>query len=103
MGNWGGGWVFAPDYYPSGELLFTTGAGSNSGSFSDPAIDQLIRDTNVRSGTAPMLAYEDALARALPVIWQPSYTYLLTEVANGLQGVTPQSPFGAITPEYWHY
>ena len=50
-----------------------------------------------------MLAYEDALAQALPVIWQPNYTYLLTEVANGLQGATPQNPFGAITPEYWHY
>jgi peptide/nickel transport system substrate-binding protein len=103
MGNWGGGWVYAPDYYPTGELLFTTGAGSNSGSFSDPTVDALIRDTNVRSGTQPMLAYEDALARELPVIWQPNYTYLLTEAANGLQGVTPQNPFGAITPEYWHY
>jgi peptide/nickel transport system substrate-binding protein len=66
-------------------------------------MDALIHQTNVRSGTAPMLAYEDALARALPVIWQPNYTYTLTEVANGLSGVTPQNPFGSITPEDWHY
>jgi peptide/nickel transport system substrate-binding protein len=103
MGNWGGGWVYAPDYYPTGESIFQTGAGSNSGSFSDPAIDSLIHATNVQSGTAPMLTYEDALAKALPVIWQPNYTYSLTEVANGLQGVAPQNPFGGLTPEYWHY
>jgi len=103
MANWGGGWVFAPDYYPTGESIFGTGAASNSGSYSDKTMDGLIHETNVRSGTAPMLAYEDALARALPVIWQPNYTYTLTEVANGLSGVTPQNPFGAITPEDWHY
>jgi peptide/nickel transport system substrate-binding protein len=101
--NWGGGWVYAPDYYPTGESIFGTGAGSNSGSFSDPAIDSLIHDSNVQSGTAVMLSYEDALAKALPVIWQPNYTYSLTEVANGLQGVTPQNPFGSLTPENWHY
>ncbi len=22
MGNWGGGWTFVPDYYPTGETLF---------------------------------------------------------------------------------
>ena len=103
MGNWGGGWVYSPDYYPTGESLFQTGAGSNSGSFSDPSIDSLIHATNVQSGTAPMLAYEDALAKTVPVVWQPNYTYALTEVANGLQGVTPQNPFGGITPESWHY
>ena len=31
-----------PDYLPTGESLFATGAGSNSGSYSDPKMDQLI-------------------------------------------------------------
>jgi peptide/nickel transport system substrate-binding protein len=103
MGNWGGGWAYAPDYYPTGETIFGTGAGSNAGSYSDPAIDALIHASNVQSGTAPMIAYEDALAKALPVVWQPNFTYSLTEIANGLQGVTPQNPFGFLTPENWHY
>ena len=34
--NWGGGWIFAPDYYPSGEELFQTGARSNSGQLLRP-------------------------------------------------------------------
>ncbi|WP_198668887.1 ABC transporter substrate-binding protein [Homoserinimonas sp. OAct 916] len=103
MGNWGGGWVYAPDYYPTGELLWQTGAGSNSGSYSNPEVDTLIGATTTESGTAVMQKYEDALAKDLPVIWSPNYTYSLTEVANGLQGVTPQNPFGSLTPEAWHY
>ncbi|ALE07855.1 hypothetical protein AL755_14640 [Arthrobacter sp. ERGS1:01] len=103
MGNWGGGWVYSPDYYPTGELLFSTGAGSNSGSYSNPAIDKLIQSTTTESGTAVMQAYENALAKDLPVVWQPNYTYSLTEVANGLQGVTPLNPYSALNPENWHY
>lgn len=103
MGNWGGGWVYAPDYYPTGEVLWETGAGSNSGSYSNPAIDKLILNTTTQSGTAVMQAYENALAKDLPVIWQPNYTYSLTEVANGLQGATTQNPYSAINPEEWHY
>jgi peptide/nickel transport system substrate-binding protein len=101
--NWGGGWAYDPDYYPTGESLFETGAGSNSGSYSNPAIDKLISDTNTKSGTRVMQAYEDALVKDAPVIWQPNYTYSLTEIATGLKGVTPQNPFAVLTPEYWHY
>jgi peptide/nickel transport system substrate-binding protein len=103
MGNWGGGWVYAPDYYPTGELLWQTGAGSNSGNYSNPEVDKLIAATTTESGTASIQAYEDALAKDLPVIWSPNYTYSLTEVANGLTGVTPQNPYGSLTPEEWHY
>ncbi|WP_181034122.1 ABC transporter substrate-binding protein [Arthrobacter sp. GMC3] len=103
MGNWGGGWVYAPDYYPTGETLFQTGAGSNSGSYSNPAIDKLILDSTTQSGTAVMQAYENALAKDVPVVWQPNYTYSLTMVANALKGVTPQNPYANITPEAWHY
>ena len=103
MENWGGGWVYAPDYYPTGESIFSTGAGSNSGAYSNPAIDKLIQATNTQTGAGVMHAYEDALAKDLPVIWQPNYTYSLTEIANSLKGATPQNAFGGITPENWHY
>jgi peptide/nickel transport system substrate-binding protein len=103
FGNWGGGWVYADDYYPTGEGIFATGAGSNSGSYSNPDIDKLIQATNTQSGTAVMQSYENALAKDLPVVWQPNYTYSLTEVAGGLKGVTPQNPFGLITPENWKW
>lgn len=103
MGNWGGGWVYAPDYYPTGELLFATGAGSNSGSYSSPELDRLIAATNTQSGAAPLQAYEDYMAQNVPVIYQPNYTYSLTEIANGLQGYDHNNPYGAIKPEDWHF
>lgn len=101
--NWGGGWTYDNDYYPTGESIFETGAGSNVGSYSSPTMDALINDTNTKSGTAVMQTYENALAKDLPVVWQPNYTYSLTEIASGLKGVTPQSPFGVLTPENWRY
>ena len=39
MANWGGGWSFVPDYYPSGETLFLSGSGANSGGYCNPEND----------------------------------------------------------------
>ena len=46
MANWGGGWVYAPDYYPTGEEIFASGASQNFGLYSDPHNDALIKATN---------------------------------------------------------
>jgi peptide/nickel transport system substrate-binding protein len=99
--SWGGGWVYAPDYYPSGELLFQTGAGSNSGSYTDKTNDKLIHETNFGSST--LAAYENYLAKSLPVVWQPNQAYAVTEIQNNLQGVTPQNPLLNINPENWYF
>jgi peptide/nickel transport system substrate-binding protein len=99
--NWGAGWVFAPDYYPTGEEIFQTGAGSNSGSYSDKKNDQLILATN--KSNVSLTAYENYLATQLPVIYQPNYVTALTEIQHGLDGVTPQSPLWAINPENWRW
>jgi peptide/nickel transport system substrate-binding protein len=103
MANWGGGWVFAPDYYPTGEQIFATGAGSNVGSFSDPELDRLIAATQHSDGPAALRDYERYGSLTLPAIWQPDYDYQLTEIANNLKGVTPQNPYLNITPEDWYY
>jgi peptide/nickel transport system substrate-binding protein len=100
-GWWGGGWEYSPDYYPSGETLFATGAGSNSTNYSNGKADSLIKattDTNTN-----LNAYQDYIAKQLPVIWQPNADYQLTEVANKLRGVAPQNPFANLFPEYWYY
>lgn len=106
FGNWGGGWVYADDYYPTGEGLFATGAGSNDGSYSNPEADKLIQETLTQSGAAgqrALAAYNEFLAKDLPVVWQPDYTYSLSEIASGLKGVTPQNVFGVWTPENWKW
>jgi peptide/nickel transport system substrate-binding protein len=103
IANWGAGWTFAPDFYPTGEQIFGTGAGSNVGSFSDPTLDTLITQTQHSDAPAAMRAYTQYGSETLPAIWQPNYDYLLTEIANNLKGVTPQSPYLNITPEDWYY
>ena len=100
MANWGGGWIFAPDFYPSGEDLFLTGAGSNSGSYSDKTMDSLIKSTTV--GTASLDQYEVYGAKQLPVVWQP-ITLGAGEINKKLQGVTPLNPLENINPEDWYF
>ena len=101
FGNWGAGWIFSPDYYPTGESIFQTGAGSNSGNYSDTTNDANILATNVSS--VPLTQYENYLAEQLPVVFQPNAVTSLTEIAKGLSGVTPQSTLWAINPENWRF
>jgi peptide/nickel transport system substrate-binding protein len=103
MADWGGGWSFAPDYLPTGEELFQSGAVANSGGFSDPTNDALIAKTLSNSNLSYFYNWQDYLAKQLPVLWQPTADYQLTEIANSLKGATPQSPTLSLTPEYWYF
>jgi peptide/nickel transport system substrate-binding protein len=103
MANWGGGWSFSPDYDPSGEQLFLSGVVANSGGYSSPADDSLINKTLTSSNLRDMYNWEDYLSSQLPVIWQPNGDYQLTEVADNLKGVTPQSTTLSINPENWYF
>lgn len=103
MENWGGGWVFAPDFYPTGEEIFATGAGSNSGNYSDKTNDANILATETTSGVGVLHTYGSYLAKQLPVFWTPNADYSLTEVANNLRGVVPQNVYLNISPEDWYY
>jgi len=97
--NWGAGWIFAPDYYPSGEEIFQTGAGSNSGNYSDPTNDANIKATNVSNES--LTKYENYLAQQLPVVYQPNYTNPIDEISKTLSGATPVNVLQQITPEDW--
>jgi peptide/nickel transport system substrate-binding protein len=99
--NWGGGWTFAPDYYPSGEDLFSLGSEANYGDYNDATNQKLIEatdDTNVSLTT-----WENYLAKQLPDVWQPNQAYVLTEYNKNLTGVTPQNVFTGINPENWRW
>lgn len=102
-GNWGGGWVFVPDYYPTGEVLWQTGAGSNASNYSDPKADQLIVKTETDSSVDALHQYEDYLINSAPVVWTPQQDYALTEVSKKIRGVTPQSPLLTLAPEDWYF
>jgi peptide/nickel transport system substrate-binding protein len=103
MANWGGGWTFAPDYYPSGETLFLSGSGANSSGYSNPQNDSMINQTLTSTSMTALWNWQDYLTTQLPVIWQPNGAYQLTEVVNNLHGVTPQSTTLGINPENWYF
>jgi peptide/nickel transport system substrate-binding protein len=103
LANWGFGWSFSPDYLPTGEELFQCGAVANSGGYCNPSNDAMITKTLTSSNLQYMYSWQDYLAPQLPVEYQPNAAYTLTEVANNLKGVLPQSPTLSITPENWYF
>ena len=102
LANWGGGWSFVPDYLPTGEELFQSGAVANSGGYSSKSNDSMIQKTLTSSSSQFMYDWQDYLAPQLPMMWQPNADYQLTEVSGNLRGATPQSPTLSINPENWY-
>ena len=68
--NWGGGWIFSPDYYPTGEEIFATGAGSNSGSYSNATNDANIKASDTTTDEPGK--YENYLATTCPSSSSPT-------------------------------
>lgn len=99
--DWAGSWVYSPDIYPTGEELFATGAVANYGSYSNPAADNFIKQTDFTN--ASLANYENLMAKDVPVIYLPDQVQSLTEIQNDLRGVVPQNPLSTLTPESWYY
>ena len=92
-------WIYAPDYYPSGEELFAKDAGSNYPSFNTPAANRLIK-ADITS-TSSLTAYENLIAKEAPDIWQPE-TVTVAEIHKGIVH-PPLSPLDDNTPATWHW
>jgi len=97
-----GGWVFnGPGFEPTGEPLFATGAGSNSGNYSDPKMDSLITATHNDSALSAFDDYATYGAQQVPFIWAPQSTRIYA-VNSKLHNVT-FSPLYTLVPEYWYF
>jgi peptide/nickel transport system substrate-binding protein len=98
-----GGWTYdGPGMEPTGEPLFATGAGSNSGNYSNPEMDTLINETHTSSSMAVFDQYATYGAEQLPFMWIPNPNpYLIQAVTSKLHGVT-FSPMFTLLPEYWY-
>jgi peptide/nickel transport system substrate-binding protein len=103
MDNWGGGWIFAPDYYPTGDEIFSTGAGSNGGAYSNSTNDSNTDATTTSNDVKALYTYEDFLAKDLPVIWIPVADSQLALVKKTLHGWDPQDPILQLYPENWYF
>ena len=98
-----GGWGFdGPGYEPTGEPLFATGAGSNSGNYSNPTMDNLINLTHTSSSLSDFYKYATYAAQQLPYLWSPNPDPPVEAVSSKLHGVT-FSPVFNMYPEYWYF
>ena len=97
-----GGWAFnGPGFEPTGEPLFATGAGSNSGNYSDPTMDNLITATHTSNATSAFVNYATFGAQQLPFIWAPQ-NYGVQAVSTKLHGVSFNALW-ILLPEYWYF
>ncbi len=107
MANWGGGWVYSPDYFPTGGEILGTGASSNAGDYSDTTNDANIKATHTAANdTAELKAlftYEDYLAKQLPVVYMPTTPYQLTMYKSNLTGLEHQGIFDELYPQYYAF
>jgi peptide/nickel transport system substrate-binding protein len=96
-----GGWGYnGPGFEPTGEPLFASGAGSNSGNYSDPKMDQLINATHTSSSLATFHQYATYGAQQVPFIWAPN-PYFIQAVSTKLHNVTFNALY-TLLPEYWY-
>jgi peptide/nickel transport system substrate-binding protein len=104
LAEWGA-WTYEPDYLPTGDELFETGAPNNAGGYSDSRNDQLIIAT-LEARTpgqfdAAMYNWQNYLSKQLPVVYEPDVATLV-EAIKGLN-IGPQNSASMITPEDWYY
>ncbi len=102
MADWGyPSWTYAFGAFPSGDVLFATGALENLGAYSNPTADQLMGSVLERTGYQPMHRYAAYLALQLPVFWEPLPPYQISAISTRLHGATPQSPLILLNPQGW--
>ncbi|HLI23861.1 MAG TPA: ABC transporter substrate-binding protein, partial [Acidimicrobiales bacterium] len=106
--NWGAGWIYAPDFLPTGESLFLTGAAANYENYNDPKANQLIDATVYGTGneTQALTAYAKYMEQSVPVVFGPTSigTYAGdggTLISKHLGGYVANA-FGYMNPENWY-
>jgi peptide/nickel transport system substrate-binding protein len=106
LANWDYGWSYSPDYFPTGEEIFETGAGSDVGDYSTPTDDANILATN----TAPtasaehtaLVKYQNFLAENLPCLFMPNTPLQFTMYKKDLQGFLPQDVYDILYPQDYY-
>jgi peptide/nickel transport system substrate-binding protein len=95
-----GGWLFnGPGFEPTGEALYESGVPNNSGSYSDPKMDSLIKASQTSSSLTDFDAFANYTATQVPDLWFPWNT-VTTAVNKDLNNVK-LNPMLSIFPEYW--
>jgi peptide/nickel transport system substrate-binding protein len=91
--------------YPIGDEFFETGAPSNIGNFSSPAVDAdivaLRTAPTAAAETAAWKTYDTDVTDQLPQLWMPNAVAQVSAISTKLSGATPQNPLFMIYPSTW--
>jgi peptide/nickel transport system substrate-binding protein len=102
LAEWGS-WTYSPDFLPTGEELFMDSP--FGGFYNNPQNNADIEKTLTAKSTSAfdqaMYAWEDFLAKQLPVVWTPNVATLVESQDDLVIGA--QSPTLTINPEDWYY
>ncbi len=108
--NWGAGWIYGPDYLPTGESLFAPGAVANYGSYNNPASTALITATitgPAAGETQALVAYAKQMEQQLPVVFGPTsigtYGGYAGDLIDKNLGGYAANALGLMNPEDWYF
>ena len=107
--NWGAGWIYAPDYLPTGEELYGKGSVANYGSYFTPQAQTLINKTvygPISGEKAALTAFAKYMQTQVPVLYGPTSIGTFqgdggTLISGKLGGYIP-NVFSSMTPENWY-
>jgi peptide/nickel transport system substrate-binding protein len=106
---WGAGWIYAPDYLPTGESLFYTGSAADYEGYSSPVADRLIEATLTVPASQfqkALDAYQNYIAKEVPVVYFPTATGNPTGGSIVLTskhlGGFINNVYDNLTPETWY-
>jgi peptide/nickel transport system substrate-binding protein len=107
--NWGAGWIYGPDYYPTGEDLFQTGAVANYSNYSDPQMNKLVGLSITASPSqeaSAMSKFVNYAETQLPVVYEPTSIGTFGASAGTLIdkkiGGYAANALGWLSPEDWY-
>jgi peptide/nickel transport system substrate-binding protein len=110
--NWGAGWIYGPDYLPTGEPLYGQGSAANAGSYVDPTgkMTSLITATitgPLSQENSALTTYANYVAQQDPVIFGPTslgtYGGYASTVVDKKLGGYAASALGFLTPEDYYF
>jgi peptide/nickel transport system substrate-binding protein len=94
--------LYEPDFYPSGEDIYATGAADSGDGYSDPQVDASIKATEAEgAGISALKSYENLIVKLVPTLFMPTPPVQVSAIRKVLGGTLPQDPMLNIYPEQW--
>lgn len=94
--------LYEPDYYPTGEDIYATGAADSGDGYSNAGVNKVIATTEAGgAGVAALQAYENLIAELVPTPFLPTPPIQISAIRTSLHGAMPQDSLTNIYPQDW--